>query len=465
MGNPNDKYDPFDVNAPFRRMSPIERKAYLVKAAFDRARELDPLPATLRALAIKRRHASQSWAKRTWSTAEDLGSIAKHTSPAWWAYHLISGSDDEACDGLSRILSAVDKSYDSAFSMMIDESLDIGKNLIYGIVSMLKTLAEWAAVGTVGGGVIGAFGGDVPEGMYWGFELAMVLGGYWALKDLLLEASKHLDRFTTLIGEAAELAWFAGEDGVVSEQHDINDAAKLFAFAIVELWWVVLNALIIIVLKRAGEIAAKAVGRALGGTALERALGDIKANVASKFGTPFSEWFKEKFPEIRKAVHERENKGKSSARDSGGSAAATAARPSLLQQAAAAGAGEVIDGPLEVFLHGTTARMADEFVNQQGGNLAPSGGNFAGKFHTVPDLDVANVFAARTAGKVTGGQPAVVGVALPKAVADNLRRLQQLTREPITNPPPGVSPSATQWVFKPGALQTLRDDGFFFHVQ
>jgi hypothetical protein len=109
--------------------------------------------------------------------------------------------------------------------------------------------------------------------------------------------------------------------------------------------------------------------------------------------------------------------------------------------------------------------MADEFVNQQGGNLTPSGGNFAGKFHTVPDLDVANVFAARTAGKVTGGQPAVVGVALPKAVADNLRRLQQLTREPITNPPPGVSPSATQWVFKPGALQTLRDDGFFFHVQ
>ena len=162
-----------------------------------------------------------------------------------------------------------------------------------------------------------------------------------------------------------------------------------------------------------------------------------------------------------------QGKGKGgSGKPGGGSGGATAAaRPSLLQQAVAAGAREEIEGQVEVFPHGTTARIADELVETQGGSLSASGGNFAGKFHTVPDLDVADVFAARTAAKVAGEQPAVVGVALPKAVADRLRSLGQLTREAISNPPPGVSPSTTQWVFKPGALQTLKDQGFFFRAQ
>src|SRR5262245_40889618 len=107
--------------------------------------------------------------------------------------------------------------------------------------------------------------------------------------------------------------------------------------------------------------------------------------------------------------------------------------------------------------------MANNLVNSQGAGLAVEAGNFGGKFFTVPDVDVANVFAARSAAKVAGQQPAVIGVALPLAVSKRLRAQGLLKLEPIPNPPPGISPGAQQWVFQPGALDILKSDGFFFN--
>ena len=117
--------------------------------------------------------------------------------------------------------------------------------------------------------------------------------------------------------------------------------------------------------------------------------------------------------------------------------------------------------------HGTTARTAAELVESQGGSLSSGSGNFGGRFFTVPSAEVADVFAARAATRVVGQQPAVVGVALPESVAARLRSPSQglLRLRPIENPPAGVSPGTQEWVFQPGALQTLQNEGFFFHVE
>lgn len=150
---------------------------------------------------------------------------------------------------------------------------------------------------------------------------------------------------------------------------------------------------------------------------------------------------------------------------SGSGTAAPAARPSLLQQAMKAGVREEIEeGPIEVFAHGTTASTAKELIDTQGGNLAANSGNFGGKFFTVPSIDVAKVFAARTASKVAGSEPSVVGMALPKAIADRLRSQGLLRLRPIDSPPVGVSAGAQEWVFEPGALPTLQREGFFFQA-
>lgn len=140
--------------------------------------------------------------------------------------------------------------------------------------------------------------------------------------------------------------------------------------------------------------------------------------------------------------------------------------PSLLQRANQAGVREYIEeGPIEVYAHGTTAAVADKLVVSQGGSLSANAGNFGGKFFTVPSMDVAEVFATRSATKVAGQQPAVVGLALPRAISDQLKARGLLKLGPIENPPPGVLPSAQQWTFQPGALDTLKTEGFFFHVQ
>ncbi|AFZ22068.1 SpvB/TcaC N-terminal domain-containing protein [Allocoleopsis franciscana] len=149
------------------------------------------------------------------------------------------------------------------------------------------------------------------------------------------------------------------------------------------------------------------------------------------------------------------------------SSGAGARRPSLLQQARQAGAAEEIEGPMEVFAHGTTEETARAMVETQGGNLSAGGGNFGGRLFTVPNLDVAGVFANRAASRAAGEQPAIVGIALPRDTAARLRQGPNplLRLGPIDNPPAGVSPGAQEWVFQPGAIDTLQSQGFFFRLE
>lgn len=149
----------------------------------------------------------------------------------------------------------------------------------------------------------------------------------------------------------------------------------------------------------------------------------------------------------------------------GGGGATPPAGPSLRKLAEEAGAAEEIEGEIEVFAHGTSSEAAFEMIESSGGSLSPSGGNFGGQLHTVPDPAVARVFAQRTAGRVPGGaQPSVVGIALPRKIVEMLRQRGLLRSNPIQNPPPGVSAGAQQWVFEPGALEFLQKYGYFFSI-
>jgi RHS repeat-associated protein len=143
-------------------------------------------------------------------------------------------------------------------------------------------------------------------------------------------------------------------------------------------------------------------------------------------------------------------------------------RPSLKQQAEEAGVRDVIEeGEFEVFAHGTTAAAAEELISSQGGTLSAGAGNFGGSFFTVPSVEVAEVFAARSAGRIAGQEPAIVGIALPRSISNQLRTPTEglLRLGPIENPPPGVPPSAQQWIFQPGAFDALKNQGFFFRAR
>jgi len=83
----------------------------------------------------------------------------------------------------------------------------------------------------------------------------------------------------------------------------------------------------------------------------------------------------------------------------------------------------------------------------------------------VPNADVAKVFASRSASQVAGGEESLVGIALPRSVAAQLKAEKLLVPGTISSPPPGVPASTQEWVFQPGSLQTLSKEGFFFKVQ
>jgi len=157
--------------------------------------------------------------------------------------------------------------------------------------------------------------------------------------------------------------------------------------------------------------------------------------------------------------------GRGEPTDGGGGKAQAPAGPSLLQLAQKAGVAQDIEGEVEVFAHGTSSKVAREMIESSGDSLSANSGNFGGEFHTVPNASVARVFAQRTASKIAGEQPAVVGVALPRRVADMLRQRGLLRVDPIQNPPPGVGAGTQQWVFKPGAFPYLKQYGSFFPIQ
>jgi hypothetical protein len=139
---------------------------------------------------------------------------------------------------------------------------------------------------------------------------------------------------------------------------------------------------------------------------------------------------------------------------------------SLRQQALAAGAEEEMDSlDFEVYAHGTTATFANQLVSTQGDCLSAMGGKWGGRFFTVPDLAVAEIFAVRTCSHLRAERPGVAAVALARTIVTTLRSHGLLTSPPIQGPPPGVTATTPQFVFERGALDTLKRSGFFFLVK
>lgn len=136
---------------------------------------------------------------------------------------------------------------------------------------------------------------------------------------------------------------------------------------------------------------------------------------------------------------------------------------SLRQQAVNAGAQDELDSTVfEVFAHGTAATFADRLVETQGGCLSETGGRWAGRFFTVPDVRVAMIFAQRACANTRHERPKIVGIALTLETVHSLRAKGLLTSPPIQNPPPGISPTTLQFVFERGALQELKRLAYFF---
>jgi hypothetical protein len=273
-----------------------------------------------RAQEVAKRHEAHGWLEKTWSFTKGAAYASVVLNPL--TLPAVLALDPR----FRRVSLAVARSLTIAPTLMLDESLGVGQGLLQGIIPMLGELAKWAGGGALIGGAIGAVGGlgvldeaTIPGGILFGFEAGLMIGGFWALKDLLIEAAKHLHTFINYSIDAAELAWYAGEDEIVSEDQDINAAAKLFAVAISELWWVILQALVAWVLKRAGGLLLEAGAGAIEGTMLERALVEASEKSA-KFGKPFTDWFKTNFTKIRGAVERRQKALKQLQEgDSGGS--------------------------------------------------------------------------------------------------------------------------------------------------
>jgi hypothetical protein len=138
-------------------------------------------------------------------------------------------------------------------------------------------------------------------------------------------------------------------------------------------------------------------------------------------------------------------------------------QPSLRQMALTAGAEEALDTvDIEVYLHGTIASFGLKIVKEEAACLSPTGGRWAGAWHTVMNLEAASIFAHRSCSNTPGEKPIVIGMALPRSLAVRLRSLGLLSSPPIPNPPPGLSQTTPQYVFLPGAFDHLRSDGFFF---
>lgn len=136
---------------------------------------------------------------------------------------------------------------------------------------------------------------------------------------------------------------------------------------------------------------------------------------------------------------------------------------SLRQMALSTGAEEALDTvDIEVYLHGTIASFGSKIVEEEAACLSPTGGRWAGTWHTVMNLEAGLVFARRSCANAPSEKPIVIGMALPRSVAVRLRSLGLLSSPPIPNPPPGVSQTTPQYVFLPGAFSHLRNDGFFF---
>jgi hypothetical protein len=136
---------------------------------------------------------------------------------------------------------------------------------------------------------------------------------------------------------------------------------------------------------------------------------------------------------------------------------------SLRQMALNAGVEEALDTTdVEVYLHGTITSFGLRIIKTQADCLSGTGGNWAGAWHTVMNMEAAAIFADRSCSNARGEKPIVIGMAIPRIVAVQLRSHGLLSSPPIPNPPAGVSATTPQYVFLAGSFPHLRQDGFFF---
>lgn len=274
-----------------------------------------------RAESLKARHANRSLAEKTWDFAVGIApyvSTLANPTTAGFEIAIRAARDPK----VMRVFRAVQLSLDDAVRLMGAQSLQIKDTLLASIVPMLGQLAEYAGIGAVVGGVVGAVGGlgvldeaTIPGGAAAGAALGIEIGGYVGIIQLLSQGAVHFDRFTTYAIDATELAYYAGEDRAVSTDHDVHDAAKLFAVAISELWWLILQALVAYVLKKVAEGGSKGITAA---TRTE-AFAEVRAKTA-KFGTAFGDWFEQNFNQIREALQRRQKEFKQVEDGDGGQA-------------------------------------------------------------------------------------------------------------------------------------------------
>lgn len=96
------------------------------------------------------------------------------------------------------------------------------------------------------------------------------------------------------------------------------------------------------------------------------------------------------------------------------------------------------DEPFEFFLHGTTHARAAEFKPRAGLRL-----------FTATDIQVARTFAQRTVGR-EGGKLGAAVIALPREIADQLRKRGVLRTQPVPD-----MPTMLESIFEPGAIEAL----------
>ncbi|MBN1203911.1 MAG: hypothetical protein JXB05_03170 [Myxococcaceae bacterium] len=110
------------------------------------------------------------------------------------------------------------------------------------------------------------------------------------------------------------------------------------------------------------------------------------------------------------------------------------------------------DEPFEFFLHGTTHARAVKFEPEEGRRI-----------FTATDVHVARLFAQRTVGR-EGGRLGVAVIALPRDIADQLRKKGVLRTQPVPD-----MPAMLETIFEPGAVEALENhaeiqplpEGFF----
>lgn len=97
------------------------------------------------------------------------------------------------------------------------------------------------------------------------------------------------------------------------------------------------------------------------------------------------------------------------------------------------------DEPFEFFLHGTTHTRAAGFEPEEGRRL-----------FTATDIQVARLFAQRSVGR-EGGKPCIVVIAMPRELANQLRKQGVLRTQAVPD-----MPDLLETIFEPGAIEALR---------